>query len=295
MQGLSRVLVDVQEDEGPGYVLEKAARIATAAGADLFVVQVVYDANVDSTRHDAEARQQLKTLMMQAGEEWLVDLIAGTGFSGKIDSATLWHKHRWEGILDAARDCEADLVMKASHQPEGLDAVLYAPQDWHLLRHADVPVMMVKPSAWVDRPVILAAIDALHQDQETLSRRILREASSLAEVLNGDLDIVVAHPFVQPLIGPSAVPIDFDKVRREAEQEITDTVARLTGAESVRYRYLHIEEGSTANAVGHSADETGAEVLVMGTVARDGIKGLVLGNTSETILYRVNCDVAVLR
>ena len=43
------------------------------------------------------------------------------------------------------------------------------------------------------------------------------------------------------------------------------------------------------------ADETQAEILVMGTVGRSGVKSFVIGNTSETILQHTRCDVVVLR
>ncbi|MCB1691246.1 MAG: universal stress protein [Pseudomonadales bacterium] len=296
MLSLNRILVAVEQDDTARFVVEKAAELAQAANAELHIVRVIYDANVDASIHDAADRQQLKTYLMEAEESWLQDFLDGLSLNVKvIESATIWNKDEYAGILDAARDCEANLVVKAAHQPHGLDAVMRTPQDWNLLRHAEIPVMIVKSQAWKASPVVLAAIDVLHEEQETLNRAILREAAGLTQVLEGELDVVVAHPFVQPWIGPNTVPIDFDRVKGEIESEIRTTVNKLADEESVKYRYLHIEEGTTAVAVGHQVDSTGAELLVMGTVARDGLKGLVLGNTSETILYHVQSDVVVLR
>lgn len=48
-------------------------------------------------------------------------------------------------------------------------------------------------------------------------------------------------------------------------------------------------------AIEQMMDNTAAEILVMGTVAREGLRGVVMGNTSETILHNTNCDVVVLR
>lgn len=296
MYGLDRILIAVEQDETAKVILEKATALALAAEAEVHVVRVIYDANVDAKIHSAADRQTLKTYLMEAEETWLEELIEDADSQIKlVESATIWNKDEYIGILDAAEACGADMIMKAAHQPEGMDAVIRTPQDWNLLRHSEIPVMIVKPVAWRSGPVILAAIDALHEDQEPLNRNILQEASQLAKILGGTLDIVVAHPFVQPFIGPNTVPIDFDKVRKEVEADIKATVEKLAASENVAFRYLEIEEGTTANAVGHQADAVDAEILVMGTVARDGIRGLVLGNTSETILYRVQCDVAVLR
>lgn len=292
---LDRILAVVRNDDSATPVLAKARDIAVTSGAQVFVAQVIFDTNVETSRHDTATQQEIKMLMMEAAEEWLDDEVARADLPGNHDSVTLWHKDPFEAILDAAVDCGAQLILKASAQPEGFEAVLHAPQDWHLLRHAEVPVMLVKPAAWVKEPVILAAIDALHENQAALNQRILEEAAGLTQILGGSLDIVVAHPFVQPMIGPNTVPVDFDRIRKEAEAEIKETVEHLAASQGVNYRYLHIEEGTTAHAVGRAADQCNAEILVMGTVARTGIRGLLLGNTSETILYRVNCDVAVLR
>ena len=55
------------------------------------------------------------------------------------------------------------------------------------------------------------------------------------------------------------------------------------------------EEGRPAMRLRSLADETQAEILVMGTVGRTGVKSFVIGNTSETILQYTQCDVVVLR
>lgn len=296
MLSVNKILVAVEQDETAKLVLEKAMTLAQDADAEVHVVRVIYDPNVDASIHDSADRQQLKTFLMEAEETWLEELADDLRGKAKlIESATIWHKDEYQGIIDAAADCGADMIMKAAHRPQGIDAVVHTPQDWNLLRHANVPVMMVNPRAWVEQPVILAALDALHEDQQALNRAILTEASQLATILDGELDVVVAHPFVQPWIGPNTVPIDFEKVKAEVETEIRETVQSLADSENIRYRYLHIQEGATAAAVGHQVDASDAEILVMGTIAREGIKGLVLGNTSEAILYHVQCDVTVLR
>lgn len=296
MLSVNKILVAVEQDETASIVLNKAITLARAADAEIHVVRVIYDPNVDSSVHKPEDRQQLKTFLLEAEETWLEDFIEGVGSDVKlIESATIWHKDEYQGIIDAAADCGADMIMKAAHQPQGIDAVVHTPQDWNLLRHSTTPVMMVNPRAWREQPVILAAIDALHENQEPLNRSILTEASQLTTILEGNLDIVVSHPYVQPWIGPNTVPIDFEKVKEEVEAEIRSTVQGLVDSENVKYRYLSIVEGTAAGSVGQQVDKSDAEILVMGTVAREGVRGLVLGNTSEAILYHVQCDVAVLR
>ncbi len=43
------------------------------------------------------------------------------------------------------------------------------------------------------------------------------------------------------------------------------------------------------------ADELDADLVVMGTVGRTGIAGLLIGNTAETILERIGCSVLAIK
>ena len=43
------------------------------------------------------------------------------------------------------------------------------------------------------------------------------------------------------------------------------------------------------------SSQLGFDLLVMGTVARSGVKGLVIGNTAEKILDHVDCSVLTLK
>ena len=44
-----------------------------------------------------------------------------------------------------------------------------------------------------------------------------------------------------------------------------------------------------------TAESTHADLLVVGTHAREGIRGVVLGNTAEKLLHGVDVDVLVVR
>ncbi len=43
------------------------------------------------------------------------------------------------------------------------------------------------------------------------------------------------------------------------------------------------------------AAELQADLVVMGTVARTGISGLIIGNTAETILNQLTCSVLAIK
>ena len=60
------------------------------------------------------------------------------------------------------------------------------------------------------------------------------------------------------------------------------------------YRHLHLEEGPTAPVLAALVEDSEAALLVVGTHAREGVRGVLLGNTSERILHAVDCDVVTV-
>ena len=58
---------------------------------------------------------------------------------------------------------------------------------------------------------------------------------------------------------------------------------------------LHFREGQPESVIPEVARETDAEVIVMATVGRTGIPGLIIGNTAEAVLNQVDCSVLAVK
>ncbi|MDZ7749444.1 MAG: universal stress protein [Halofilum sp. (in: g-proteobacteria)] len=56
-----------------------------------------------------------------------------------------------------------------------------------------------------------------------------------------------------------------------------------------------MHQGPAAEVVPTLAQELDAELVVMGTVGRTGIAGLLIGNTAETILERLASSVLAVK
>jgi nucleotide-binding universal stress UspA family protein len=58
---------------------------------------------------------------------------------------------------------------------------------------------------------------------------------------------------------------------------------------------MHLLKGDPADVIADFAKTGRVDLIVMGTVARTGIPGLVIGNTAEAILQRVDCSVLAVK
>ena len=58
---------------------------------------------------------------------------------------------------------------------------------------------------------------------------------------------------------------------------------------------IHLREGMSEAVVKQAITELNVDVLVMGSVARSGIPGLLIGNKAEKLLTTINCTVLTIK
>jgi universal stress protein E len=78
---------------------------------------------------------------------------------------------------------------------------------------------------------------------------------------------------------------DMNRVPDRAE------VATTCGVDPAR---VHVAHGSAATVIRTVAEDIGADLILIGTVARSGLMGTVVGNTAERVLDESLADVLVL-
>jgi universal stress protein E len=295
MSSIRNILVSVTDDSDAPYILEKAQRLAAATSARIHVVRVIYEGIADLSAAAIDASVDLKASLLQAAEAYLEELVepARRKMPG-LETVTLWNPRGWEGVLHAAERVEADLILKGATVREGFGSAIRTPDDWNLLRHATVPVLLVKPDAWVAEPVVLCALDAFDDAHRDMNLEILRQARRLATLLHGPLDVAVAYPLFEPWVGELGALRSYDELRQSIEGEIRDRVVALAGAAGVEYRRLVADEGHAVQVIGRLVEDDEAQIVVIGTHARAGVQGVLLGNTSERVLHVVPVDVATV-
>ncbi len=290
------VLVALQNLEDAGPVLSKATALCKSDSADVHfqVVRVVYEGLADLKSKYIDGSIELKTFVLEAEEPLLADAVQQAGLADfKIESATIWHKHIWEGILHAADAEQADLIFKPRGENNG---ALYphTAEDWNLIRHAKVPVLLTRARAWPVNPTILAAVDVFDDAHADLNRNVLEHASTLARAIGGTLHIVCVYPPLSVWINEVATVKNYERLRDEMADESRAAINALCQALHIDEYNVHTSEGATGTVIEKLVKSTKACMLVMGTKARTGLAGYLIGNTAENILSRVDTDVMTI-
>ena len=272
MQAIKRILVVIDPTREDNVALVRSRLIAAFIGAELHLLA-------------CENRRDLKPL--------LAELCAGLKTSGVTASYTqAWHSNLTDTIIHTLRAQGCGLVIK-QHLPDNpLKKALLTPDDWKLLRQCPAPVLLAKDSASWMHGNVLAAVDlGNHDDQHhVLHDTIVRYAADIAEMVNGQMHLISAHP--APMLS-AANPVY--QLRENIVRIYTDKATRYRDQYGIPETNLHIDEGPADTLIPKVAQQIGASVTVIGTVARTGISGALIGNTAEVVLDQLVGDVLVLK
>jgi universal stress protein E len=224
-----------------------------------------------------------------------------------------------QGVLERfaaqARTADVKVTTSTTHKRPVADAIIaraittdptseratFADTDWQLVKKLDYPLWFVKPVPWKDEPTVVAAVDPTHErDREAeLDRRIVAMAQHLASLFGGGVELV--HTYQRLVeIGSSAMktfkpvrlPIDeLDRKIRDEHRRQLDALAESCG---IANDAVHQLPGRAHELLPTFARTHGAGVMVMGALARGGIKRRYIGNTAARVLDHLPCDVVIV-
>lgn len=308
-------IVCVVEPEGAGnHELERAVALAENNQASLTVITVAERITAGLGMPDGgPISSELQTATVNEFTQRLETLVDPYRKRIEIKTRVLLGTPFMEIIREVLRNGH-DLVIKSPENPHWMDR-LFGSDDMHLLRKCPCPVWLIKPQAPKSYRRILATVDiddayppAELESHHALNLQILEMSSSLA--ISDFAELHIAHAW--RAIGESAMRGAF---MHAPEEQISDYVeqVRRQRAESLEallqevsanlkhnaVDYLkpqtHLVKGWARQEIPALAREIDADLVVMGTVARTGISGFIMGNTAETILNQLDCSVLAIK
>lgn len=240
-----------------------------------------------------EAEQALHELYMQAKNKGLqstTQVLRGKSFYRAIQYV---------------QNYQIDLVVKlAKPVSKSLADKMFVSEDWHLLRKCPVPLLLHKQGHPLPFKRVMASLD-LDLDQQDahpsdINQAILTWASNL--VLPSE-SIYAAHAWqseTEELVRHWHTEISEAELMRVVERErhlhhelMEKELAELRKTE----RSVHVlfPKGEPEQAIPLVVERNEIDLIVMGTIGRTGLPGLVIGNTAENILENVKASVLAIK
>jgi len=257
------IVIDPTADHQPAY--ERALESASLTGAQLHLYACVDEESGYASLE--ETREKLQPALDELCSRAQADRIE---VSSELEHAPDWRK----AAVTAAARCSASMVFKNSFDHSAVQRELRATSDWTLLRMAPCPVLMVKNfHNWKHRRVLAAINPATTNSAHIkLNHQIVSVARSFTEAYGSEAHYVIAF---RDLNNPP-----------EANE-----IAQTCGTTR---ELVHIKQGKAADVIRDTARELDVDLIIVGTVGRDGIKGRTVGNTSERLLDQTHSDLLVL-
>ena len=317
MKRFKHILCVLEADASSELAWERAVALAESNQAALTVATVIPRLpSITGLSHAGRDPVDLQSALRQQHEARLASLTAHHQMGASIPHTVLTGISFLEIIREVLRGSH-DLVIKCPESPDWLDR-FFAGDDMQLLRQCPCPVWFVKPDVAGPYKRILAAVDvAQFHPPEDLARhrrlnvQVLEMAASLALAESAELHVVHAWEAMTELASNLAVSasIPKDRLASGIEQErlqhrqqldrLLHDIGALNPAAQEALRYLaprtHLVKGSPRQEVPLLARQLEVDCLVMGTVARTGIRGFFMGNTAETILEQIDCSVLAIK
>ncbi len=300
MQRFKNILLVIQSHTPELAALSRALSLARNNGASLTVIDIVKaipdDFPTSTVRLTTDKLQQL--LIHSRREELERALESATTEADRPPVCVLAGTPFLE-IIRAVLHNHYDLVMKAAELPGGRREQLFGSTDMHLMRKCPCPVWIIKPAQRKRFARVLASVDLEPLDESgTLNSDILRLALSVAQSEHSELHIVHAwNLFGEHMLRGWRADTDINRALRQTRAFYKQQLDRLLDQfdfQDVTLR-THLLKGIPEKVLPALATREQVELIVMGTVARTGIPGLLIGNTAEKVLAEVDCSVLTVK
>ena len=135
---------------------------------------------------------------------------------------------------------------------------------------------------------IMLAVDLTEE-----SLKVAKRANQLVQAFNAELHIVhVIEPLSLAYGGD--VPMDLSTVQEQIQDQAVAHLQEFSATLNVPESRQHLIFGRPDSEIQRTAEEAGADVIVVGSHGRHGL-ALLLGSTANGVLHGARCDVLAVR
>lgn len=282
----------VADREGERQVaLARGLTLAEAMGWDAEVVGFCYEslAGLDNV---AQKREAKRSLMDRRREEVEAQVASHQPDKVRVKVVIGWEKFVHEWVDARCARMSHQVVIKTAHHSERF---LYTPTDWHLLRECRAPVLIAAEEIWRPTHSIVAAVDLASRSRvkRALNHAIVATARDYAKALDNPLHLV--HVVHVPAALKELHLVDEEAHTLKVTDAIRANAARLCKEHGISSAQVLVEHGDVDEVIGQTAKRLQAQLVVMGTVGRQGVNAKLIGNTAEKVLTRIPTDVLALK
>jgi universal stress protein E len=291
MKRFKNILAVYDNNEGAEDVLDQAIMLAQTNQARLTIIDVV-EPDRQSENNLRERKRRLERLIPAIKSDSTVKnvetrVLVGTPFLEIVREVL--HEHH-------------DLVIASAEGGSIVRNVFFGSTATHLVRKCPCPVWILKPGQEIPYVRVLAAIDPKMHDSTSasLNIKVMDLSTSLARMSSAELDIVHAWDVTgndRDTLASEAPARTHKAILEKHETQhraALDALLQDYSLSDIKHEKV-LTRGIPQRVISDLVNGRQVDVIVMGTVTRTGIPGLLTGNAAETILSSVSCGVLAVK
>ncbi|MBI5695838.1 MAG: universal stress protein [Nitrospirae bacterium] len=278
-----KILVAFDGSESSRNALRQAIRLAQAEKCWVKVVAVVpsYEGDLELV-----GVGNIEAAIKGPGEKLLAEAKAIAGSEGGSIITDLEQGEAYERIVDVASVENCDIIVMGRRGKARLERALMGGVTARVIGHTDRDVLVLPRNASVGWKNII-----LPTDGSRFSDAAVERAIDLAKSFGGGIHAV------------SVVDVN-EEFQAEAPDAVSKLIQRAKALlESVKARAeaagvkvdIAVIEGSPAESIAGMVEDRGADMVIMGSHGKTGLKRLLMGSVTEKVIGLVGCPVLVVR
>lgn len=234
--------------------------------------------------------------------QFMIDMAEAAGV--KLSMHVCFGKLFYDSI-QYARFHKVDLVVKmVQSNPQNLNNLLFDSQDMHLLRKCPMPLLLHKHGTPLPFTTVMASVDVSlgehwgEDDNVDLNQQIFK----WAQWMSAHQPIHIAHAWEEGIEfyakhwSMDLSDQEFNELSESTFRQHQTALNRsIDQIEFTQKPIVHYLNGEAVDSICQATKSLSADILVMGTLARSGLTGFLIGNTAEQVLETINCSVLALK
>jgi len=226
-----------------------------------------------------------------------VDQIRETG--GTIAESYLRVGDAANEIVELAEELGVGLVVIGSRGHGRIRRALMGTVSTSVLRHAHCSVLVVRGYGGEEEPGILPGTLLVAIDGSEEASAAAQAATEVAKATGSELHVIYAiqEERYRPHLGPEmweGWEEGFEQAKRSARSWVEDQAERMRG-EGAKAVKSHLLLGQPDAAIVWLAEELGAGLVVVGSRGLGGIRRMLIGSVSGSVVRHAHCPVMVVR
>jgi len=301
MKSIESILVVMDSSSEHQAALVQGIKIAkkTSARIDLFFV--AYNSQfVSHWNFNQDQLDILKKEYLVSKVAWLKTFVPEIeALDIKVSIDVVWHSDVSTAILAEVASNNTSMVIKSTKKDSLINKVFFTPNDWQLLEHCSVPLLLTKNISDYPYKKIMGAVnpDNTQDKSGQLDIDIIKATEKMAEFYGGKAHVCHCYEPIgielwQGLTSLGAdQSIDFNDYTDATTKHHKASFYKLLADYSFDEECTHLVPGCPKNELPVFVKEEQVDLLVMGM----NNNGKFIGNTIEEVLGHIDCDLLSIK